>query len=90
MRVIARRATMLAGYRSRGAISPLRALSRVSQFPELCALARILFYVTLIRIRVFMCTLESNLLSFSSITLYNSRLFPAILICSILRSSSVQ
>ena len=34
---------------------------RVSQLPELCALAHILFYVTLVRIRVFMSTLESNL-----------------------------
>ena len=41
--------------------SVLRALSRVSQIPKLCALARILFYVTLVRIRVFMRTLESNL-----------------------------
>ena len=41
--------------------SVLRALSRVSIFPELCALARILFYVTSVRIRVFMRTLESNL-----------------------------
>ena len=39
----------------------LRALSRVSQFPELCALAHILYYVTVVRIRVFMRTLESNL-----------------------------
>ena len=31
------------------------------QFPELCALARILFYVTPVRIRVFMRTLESNI-----------------------------
>ena len=66
---------MLAGDRSQGvaeakprqsrdeaeARSVLRALSRVSQFPELCALARILFYVTSVRIRVFMRTLESNL-----------------------------
>ena len=28
---------------------------------RMCALARILFYVTLVRIRVFMRTLESNL-----------------------------
>ena len=69
--------------------SALWALSRVSQFPELCALARILFYVTPVRIRVFMRTLESNLLSFSSITLDNSRLVPAILMLSILCSSSV-
>ena len=41
--------------------SVLRALSRVSQCPELCALANILFYVTVVRIRVFMRTLESNL-----------------------------
>ena len=41
--------------------SVLRALSRVSELPELCALARILFYVTSVRIRVFMRTLESNL-----------------------------
>ena len=64
MTVIARRATMLAGDRSREeaeARSVLRALSRVSKFPELCALARILFYVTSVRIRVFMRTLESNL-----------------------------
>ena len=66
---------MLAGDRSQGVVetwlsqsrdesearSVLRALSRVLQFPELCALARILFYVTLVRIRVFMRTLESNL-----------------------------
>ena len=41
--------------------SVLRALSRVSSFPELCALARILFYVTSVRIQVFMRTLESKL-----------------------------
>ena len=41
--------------------SVLQELSRVSQFPELCALARILFYVTSVRIRVLMRTLESNL-----------------------------
>ena len=41
--------------------SVLRPLSRVSQYPELCALAHILFYVTVVRIRVFMRTLESNL-----------------------------
>ena len=41
--------------------SVLRALLRVSQCPELCALAHILFYVTVVRIRVFMRTLESNL-----------------------------
>ena len=55
---------MLAGDRSQGefeARSVLRALSRVSQCPELCALAHILFYVTVVRIRVFMHTLESNL-----------------------------
>ena len=41
--------------------SVLRALSRVSQCPELCALTYILFYVTVVWIRVFMRTLESNL-----------------------------
>ena len=41
--------------------SVLRALSRVSQCSELCALAHILFYVTVVRIRVFMRKLESNL-----------------------------
>ena len=56
MRVIAGRATMQAEARS-----VLRALSRVSELPELCALARILFYVTSVRIRVFMRTLESKL-----------------------------
>ena len=33
----------------------------LSELPELCALARILFYVTSVRIRVFMRTLESKL-----------------------------
>ena len=64
MRFITRRATMLAGDRSRdkaNARSVLQALSRVSQFPELCALEHILFYVISVRIRVFMRTLESNL-----------------------------
>ena len=44
MRVITRRATMLAGDRSQGVIE-----------------AHILFYVSSVRIRVFMRTLESNL-----------------------------
>ena len=78
---------MLAGDRSQGVVearSVLRALSRVSQFPELCALARILFYVTFVRIRVFIRTLESNLVLqlFAAlvITLDMSGLVPAILI----------
>ena len=68
MSVIMRRATMLAGDRSRdkAEMKPMRDQSwehfkRVSQLPELCALAHIPFYVTSVRIRVFMRTLESNL-----------------------------
>ena len=56
MRVIAWRATMFAGDRSQGVVEAravLRALSRVSQFPELCALARILSYVPPARKLVF-------------------------------------
>ena len=56
-------------------------------------LARILFYVTSVRIRFFMRTLESNLVFhlFAAlvITLHISRLVLAILILSILCSSSV-
>ena len=53
--------------------SVLQALSRVSQFPELCALARILFYVTLVRIRVFMRSSISTL--YSSVTEYTTFLY---------------
>ena len=52
--------------------SVLRALLRVSQCPEFCALAHILFYVTVVRIRVFMRTLESNLVLIVVSTLYSS------------------
>ena len=57
------------------------------------ALARILFYVTSVRIRVFMRTLESylvlQLFVAIVITLDMSRLVPATLILSILCSSKV-
>ena len=65
MRVIAWRATMLAGDRSRGAISPASIVASLV-ISRMCALARILFYVTSVRIRVFMRTLESNLVLYSS------------------------
>ena len=42
--------------------SSVRLKTRIRiRIPELCALARILFYVTSVRIRVFMRTLESKL-----------------------------
>ena len=46
--------------RSRGAISPASIVASLV-ISQMCALARILFYVTSVRIRVFMRTLESNL-----------------------------
>ena len=46
--------------RSRGAISPASIVASLV-ISRMCALARILFYVTSVRIRVFMRTLESNL-----------------------------
>ena len=67
MRVITQRATMLAGDRSRdkAETKPRRDQScehfkRVSQLPELCALAHILFYVTSALIRVFMRRIQSE------------------------------
>ena len=78
IREIARFAKMLAGL-----IAPRLRLGLVSALP-LLRLALIYYYVTLVRIRVSMRTLESNLV-FIMIPVH----CPAILILSILCSSSV-
>ena len=54
IRVITRRATMLTGDRSRGAISPVRILSESRNYPN-CVHWRIFYFILLRRIYKFFC-----------------------------------
>ena len=102
MRVITRRATMLTGERSRdvaeakprrsrGAINPASILNESRNYPN-CVHWHIFYFMWLRRVYEFLCV-HSNLIYysswFSSIALDISRLVPAILIFSILCSSSI-